>query len=102
MSSARVISVPTYIVVLLVLCVLTVLTVAVSFIPLSPHWHLTAGLAIGAVKASLVVLFFMHAAISPRVTWCVITAAILWLIILFGLALTDFPTRGMIPYMPGH
>ena len=61
-----------------------------------------AGLVIAAVKASLVVLFFMHAIHSPRVTWCVIVVSIVFLVILFSLTLADVMTRSLVPFMPGH
>jgi cytochrome c oxidase subunit 4 len=96
------VSVKTYVMVLAVLVALTVLTVVVSFLPLPEGWHLGAGLIIAIVKASLVVLFFMHAIHSPRVTWCVIVMSVAWLLILFSLTLADFMTRSIVPFMPGH
>jgi cytochrome c oxidase subunit 4 len=95
-------SVKTYVSVLVVLVALTVLTVTVSFFPLPEALHIGAGLVIAIVKATLVVLFFMHAVHSPRVTWCVIVVSIAWLLILFSLTLADFMTRSMVPFMPGH
>ncbi len=92
----------TYIAVLVALLVLTVLTVCVSFIPLPPIGHVVAGLSIAALKATLVVLFFMHALHSPRITWCVIVASIGWVLILFSLTYADYLTRGSLPQMPGH
>lgn len=100
--SHRTITVGIYVFVLFILAGLTLLTVAVSFVPLPPHWHLTAGVSIGVMKASLVVLFFMHAAFSPRITWCVITAAVFWVVVLFSLSMTDYATRLSIPFVPGH
>jgi cytochrome c oxidase subunit 4 len=97
-----IVSVKTYAVDLNVLVALTVLTVTVSFFPLPEEWHIGAGLVIAVVKASLVILFFMHAIHSPRVTWCVIVMSIAWLLILFSLTLADFMTRSMVPFMPGH
>jgi cytochrome c oxidase subunit IV len=94
--------VKTYVGVLVVLIVLTVLTVALSFVSLSQDWHVLGGLVIAAIKASLVVVFFMHAVHSPRVTWCVIAVSIVFLVILFALMLADVMTRSLIPFMPGH
>lgn len=95
-------TVGSYVAILLILMILTVLTVAVSFIPLAPGWHVAAGIGIGLIKGSLVVLFFMHAANSPRVTWCAIMAAVLWVLILFTLTFADYRTRGAIQSIPGH
>ncbi len=96
------ISTATYILVCGILVALTLLTVGVSFIPLPGVWHIVLGLLIAACKATLVVLFFMHALISDRVTWIVIAVMTFWLGILFVLSLSDYFTRGMVPFMPGH
>jgi cytochrome c oxidase subunit 4 len=100
--SAELTSTRTYVAVLSALVVLTVITVGVSFLHLEMRWHVTAGLTIAAIKASLVVLFFMHATSSPRKTWCVIVIAVTWLAILFALTFVDFVTRSSVPYVPGH
>ncbi|HEX4143636.1 MAG TPA: cytochrome C oxidase subunit IV family protein [Pirellulales bacterium] len=100
--SERILSVSTYGSVLTALLLLTFLTVGVSFVPLAGHWHVAAGLAIAAVKGGLVVLFFMHALQSPKLTWAVIAMALFWLLILVGLTLSDYVTRGLTPGMPGH
>jgi cytochrome c oxidase subunit IV len=100
--STKIISTRTYIAVLIALLVLTVLTVGISFVPLPPSGHVAAGLSIAAVKASLVVLIFMHALYSPRVTWCVIVAAIVTMLVIASLTYVDYLTRDMLPQMPGH
>jgi cytochrome c oxidase subunit IV len=100
--AAAIVSVRTYVAVLAALLLLTVLTVSVSFLHLGENWHITIGLLIAATKASLVILFFMHAIHSPRVTWCVILVCIVFLIIIFSLTLADVMTRSLLPFMPGH
>jgi cytochrome c oxidase subunit IV len=75
---------------------------SVSFIPLTGIWHIVVGLLVAVAKASLVVLFFMHAITSPRVTWIVIAVACFWPGILFVLTLSDYLARGLLPHMPGH
>jgi cytochrome c oxidase subunit 4 len=100
--SSKITPANTYIVVLIALLVLTVLTVGVSFVSLPPIGHVVAGLSIAALKATLVVLIFMHALHSPRITWCVIVASIAWVLILFSLTYADYLTRGSLPQMPGH
>lgn len=92
----------TYTGVLVALIVLTLITVGVSFLPVPGAWHIVIGLIIGACKASRVVLFFMHAIASPRLTWIVIAVACFWLGILLVLTLTDYLSRELIPYNPGH
>src|SRR5579863_6552815 len=100
--SSRAESISTYVSILIALLLLTFLTVGLSFFELPQPLHVAAGLTIAAVKASLVILFFMHAIESPRVTWCVIVASVVWLVILFGLTLADYLTRSMVPFAPGH
>jgi cytochrome c oxidase subunit 4 len=98
----RTISVTTYVTVCVVLVLLTFLTMGVSLIPMRGVWHIVAGLAIGACKATLVVLFFMHALLSDRVTWTVIVVMTFWLGLLLVLTFSDYLTRGMLPFTPGH
>jgi cytochrome c oxidase subunit 4 len=84
------------------LIVLTVLTVTVSFFPIAGPWHIVIGLVIAILKASLVVLFFMHAIHGDRATWAVIAVACFWVGLVLVLTLGDYFTRGMVPFMPGH
>lgn len=100
--SEHTLSASVYVLIFAVLVALTFLTVGVSFIPLAGVWHVVVGMGIALVKGTLVVLFFMHAVHSPRITWIVIGAAIVWLMILLVLTLADYMTRGMIPHLPGH
>jgi cytochrome c oxidase subunit 4 len=86
----------TYLVVFALLVLLTIGTVGVSLIPMEGHWHIVAGLIIATIKASLVVLFFMHALASPQQTKVVILVAASWLVLLVGLTFTDYATRGLI------
>lgn len=95
-------SVAGYLAVLAVLVVLTIVTVGVSFLELPAGWHIAAGLTIAAVKATFVVLFFMHALASPRLTWCVIVVSIGWIGLMFSLTCSDYLTRAAIPFVPGH
>jgi cytochrome c oxidase subunit 4 len=98
----RTISPATYVIVCALLIALTVLTVAVSFFHIGSIWHVVIGLLIAVCKASLVVLFFMHVIISPRLTWILIAVVCFWVGILFVLTLNDYTTRGEVPLMPGH
>jgi caa(3)-type oxidase subunit IV len=101
--SSRIISPATYIAVLIALVLLTCLTVGISFISLSPSWHLVLGLLIGVCKASLVGLFFMHLIDSRPTIWSVVWVSLFWLtIVFFALTFSDYLTRSWIPYVPGH
>jgi cytochrome c oxidase subunit IV len=75
------------------LIVLTATTTAISFIDLGP-WNTVVALGIAFVKATLVVLFFMHVKYSPRLTQIVIAGGLFWLAILIALTLSDFISRG--------
>lgn len=94
--------IPIYVAVLLALVILTFATVGISFLPLSTTWHVALGLTVGTVKATLVLLVFMHVMHSPRFTWAILAVALFWLLILFALTYTDYLTRGLVPGMPGH
>ena len=86
-----------YFVVFLALMVLTVVTVWVSRIDLGA---LNTGVAmiIAVVKATVVILWFMHVIHSPRLTWIVVIASFLWLAVLFVLTFSDYLTRSLSVY----
>ena len=77
------------------LLLLTATTVGVSLIDLGPFNTIVA-LVIAAIKATLVVLFFMHVRYSPRMIGLTIFAGLLWLALLIGLTLTDYLSRSWI------
>ncbi|MCZ7570846.1 MAG: cytochrome C oxidase subunit IV family protein [Ardenticatenaceae bacterium] len=90
----------TYIAVAVTLLLLTLATTGIAYIDLGP-WNTVVALAIAAIKASLIILFFMHARFSTGVTRLVIVAGLLWLGILIVGVMDDFITRGWLP-VPGH
>ena len=73
--------------------VLTAVTIGVAFIDLGVL-NFPLALAIAVFKGSLVVLFFMHVKYSSQLTKLVVATAFFFLIILFGLTLTDYLSRG--------
>jgi cytochrome c oxidase subunit 4 len=87
----------TYYTVFAALITLTLVTVAVSFLELGA-WHTTVGVLIGVVKASLVMLFFMHLIHSSKLSWLAALAGLFWLGILMGLTLSDYLTRHVMTY----
>ena len=91
-----------HVIIFVALVLLTALTLGVSFLHLPGLGHVGFGLTIGVCKAALVVLFFMHALHSDRLTWLVIVVACFWVLILFALTLTDYLSRGLVPNTPGH
>lgn len=83
----------TYYLIFLALMLLLALTVAVSFVDLGAFNELIA-LAIAAVKAVLVILFFMHVRYSSRLTWVFAAAGFVWLLIMVGWTFSDYLSRG--------
>jgi len=82
----------TYFSVYIALIVLTVLTTAVAFFDLGLANPIVA-LSIAVLKATLVVLFFMHLKYGTRLTWVVAGASVFWLGILLLLILSDYAAR---------
>jgi cytochrome c oxidase subunit IV len=81
-----------YFAIFAILIALTFLTVFVSFKNLG-DMNIVVAVGIAIVKASLVVLYFMHVRYSDRMTWVVVIAGFGFLGILFVLTLTDYLTR---------
>ena len=74
----------------------TALTVAVAFVDLGALNNVVM-LGIAMTKATLVILYFMHVRWSSRLTWVVAASGFFWLLILFGLTMQDYLTRGWVP-----
>jgi cytochrome c oxidase subunit 4 len=68
-------------------------TVGAAYLPLGPL-HFPLAMLIAAAKAVLIVLFFMHALHSDRLTLVICAAALLWLAIMLALTLSDYVSRG--------
>jgi cytochrome c oxidase subunit IV len=88
----HIVSPGTYLSIILTLLTLTALTVGAAYVNLGP-FNIVVALAIATTKATLVVLFFMHAKFIPRRTQLVIVAGIFWLAILLFMTLSDYVTR---------
>jgi cytochrome c oxidase subunit 4 len=102
MAAEHIVPKRTYFAIWIALLILTGLTAYVSTLNLHVVWglreiSLNAGVAllIASLKASLVVLFFMHVKYSPRLTAVVVFAGIFWLLILMTLSMADYLTRGL-------
>ena len=94
--SAHVVPRKTYFLIFGGLMVLTGLTVWVATFDLG-RWNAIVALSIAVVKATLVVLYFMHVRYSSKLTWVFVCAGVIWVIILFGFTLSDFLTRTWVP-----
>ena len=86
-----------YIVIFLALMVGTVLTLTAAFYDFPGPLNAVVALTIAVVKATLVVLYFMHVRYSGRLIWLVIVAALLWLAIMFAITFSDYWTRSWQP-----
>jgi len=89
----HVVPVKTYLAVFASLMVFTLITVAVAFVDLGPLNNVVM-LGIAITKAILVVLFFMHVKYSTRMIPLVAASGFFFLLILFGLTMQDYLTRG--------
>ena len=83
-----------------ILMLLTIVTVFAAFNDLGIlNFPVAIGIAI--TKATLVILFFMHAKYSSRLTKLFVGTAFFFLVVLLGLSLTDYLSRGFKTYPGG-
>lgn len=82
-----------YIAIFAALMVLTVVTILVARINLGAL-NFPVAISIAIVKATLVILFFMHLKYSSKLTKLVLATGFFFLLILFTLTLTDYLSRG--------
>ena len=75
-----------------VLMVLTGVTVFASFIELG-DWNIVLALTIASIKATLVVLFFMHVKYSSKLTQLTIFCGVFMFLTLIGMTLADYISR---------
>ena len=87
----------TYTTIYVWLVVLMLLTILASYLNLGP-FNLAAAMVIAMVKATLVVMYFMHVKYSGRLIWVYSAGAFLWLAILLALTYSDYLTRGWVPH----
>ena len=73
----------------------TIITVVVAYFDLGFLNNIVM-LAIACTKALLVVLYFMHVRWSTRLTWVVAASGFFWLLIMFGLTMADYVSRGWV------
>jgi len=88
-----------YALVFAILLVLTLTTTWASYFDLG-KLNVVVALVIATIKASLVVLFFMHIYWSTKLTKLVVVSGVAWLGLLLWLTLTDIVSRGWLPF-PG-
>jgi cytochrome c oxidase subunit 4 len=85
-----------YIVIFLALMILTGSTYFAAQVDLNRYFsslNIIVALVIATCKATLVILFFMHAKYSSKRTQLIIIAGVFWLAIMLFLTLGDYASR---------
>jgi len=94
--SEHIVSVRVYITIFMVLLVGTALTVLAAFVDFPWRLNTIVALTIATIKATFVVLYFMHVRYSTRLVWVILTSALFWMGILFAFTFSDYLTRDWI------
>jgi len=92
--SEHIVPVRVYVSIFLALIVGTTLTVWAAFQDFPGPLNVIVAMTIAVVKATLVVLYFMHVRYSARLIWVIVASALFWMGILFALTFSDYLTRG--------
>lgn len=92
--SEHIVPVRIYLMIFFVLLVGTALTVAAAFIDFPWRLNTIVALTIATIKATFVVLYFMHVRYSARLVWVIVISALFWMGILFAFTFSDYFTRG--------
>src|ERR1700720_4107416 len=95
--SEHIVPVRVYIGIFVALMAGTALTVFAAFRDFPWQFNTVIALTIAVIKATLVVLYFMHVRYSSRLIWVIVMAALFWLAILFALTFSDYSTRDRAP-----
>ena len=90
--SEHIVSPRIYAVIFLSLMAGTAITVWAAFQNFGKY-NIVIALGIATIKATLVVLYFMHARYSLKRTQLVIVCSVFWLAIMLALTLADYRTR---------
>ena len=91
--SEHIVPVRIYVAIFLILLVGTALTVGAAFIDFPWRFNTIVALTIATIKATFVVLYFMHVRYSARLVWVIVTAALFWMGIMFAFTFADYFTR---------
>jgi cytochrome c oxidase subunit 4 len=95
--SEHIVQLKVYVTIFLALLLGTTLTVWAGLHDFPGKLNVIIALTIAVIKATLVVLYFMHVRYSSRLIWVVFTSALFWLVILFALTFSDYWTRCWLP-----
>ena len=97
--SEHVVPIKTYFLIFLALMVGTAITVWAGLRDFPGPLNVIIALTIASVKATLVVLYFMHVRYSSRLVWVILGSALFWLALLFALTFSDYWTRSQGGYL---
>jgi cytochrome c oxidase subunit IV len=92
--SEHIVSVKVYLMIFAALIAGTALTVWAGLQDFPGPLNVVIALTIAVIKATLVVLYFMHVRYSSRLIWVIFASALFWMGILFALTFSDYWTRG--------
>jgi len=93
------ISIRTYLTVFAALIVLTGVTIASAHIDLG-HGNMLLALIIAAVKATLVVTYFMHLRYGPRMSRAILISGVVAVALMMILFINDLRTRHTPTFLP--
>jgi cytochrome c oxidase subunit 4 len=93
--SEHVIGIRTYVTIYVILLVLTAITVGAAFTDLG-RINVVLMLLIAAVKATLVILWFMHVRFEGRLVHVAAAAGFAWLGIMIAFTMSDYLTREVV------
>ncbi|MFN4896555.1 MAG: cytochrome C oxidase subunit IV family protein [Pseudomonadota bacterium] len=96
-EQGHVVPVSTFFKVLVALLILTVITVLAAKVDLG-KWNIVGALVIASIKASLVILIFMHGKYENKILWVYILIPFVLLAIMIGGIFTDDPFRDRITH----
>jgi cytochrome c oxidase subunit 4 len=92
--SEHIVPVRVYLMIFAALMVGTALTIWAGLQDFPGPLNVIIALTIAVIKATLVVLYFMHVRYSSRLIWVIFASALFWMGILFALTFSDYWTRG--------
>jgi cytochrome c oxidase subunit 4 len=93
MSEHHLVPLRTYFAVFAALMVFTAITVAVAFVDLGPANNVVM-LSIAVLKATLVVMFFMHAKYGTKLIPLIAASGFFFLLLMFVITMSDYMSRG--------
>jgi len=97
--SEHIVPIKVYISIFAALLLGTALTVWAGLQDFPGALNVIVALTIAVIKATLVILYFMHVRYSSHLIWVVFASALFWLALLFALTLSDYWTRGWLPVL---